>query len=232
MCPPAGQPSRRFFITFLERFVEAQEAEEGETGSEGAVLRAVESPNKEHPRVLACVAAVVRAVKSAHTKHPQVLANKQTRALLEAFFLSFMTGLTKNEPIPPLGFAAVVMMIEDLETCQETTFDQDEDCSIKMDWLKNKDVLTGCERSFVKYPKERIPCSCLDVKYALLRSLPKTGLCWWCGERKDRKQLQFCVACKAVQYYSKQCQAFDWPEHKEACSIDWLRKSDPFSVYL
>ena len=122
-CPPAGHPCCRCFVTFFERFVEALEAEEGETGTEGAVLCTAESSNKEHPRVLACVAEVVHAVRSAHTKRPQVLVNKQTRALFKAFFLPIMTQITENESKPPLRFVAVVLMIEDLVTCRETSFD-------------------------------------------------------------------------------------------------------------
>ena len=65
-----------------------------------------------------------------------------------------------------------------------------------------KTVFDGCPRTRTKYLTERVRCSCLNEKNATIlksRSM-KTGLCSYCGERKDRQDLQCCVACASEQY--------------------------------
>lgn len=85
------------------------------------------------------------------------------------------------------------------------------------DFLKNRDLTAGCERSLVQYFRQRIPCSCLDEKYAALQVQPKTGPCGHCRQVKERSALKVCSGCNREQYCSRDCQAAHWPEHKEKC---------------
>ena len=83
--------------------------------------------------------------------------------------------------------------------------------------MKNQDTIQGCERSLTRFFSKRISCSCLDKKYAAVRSLPKTGTCGNCGQRKERKSLYICVGCNAYQYCGRECHLADWCRHKPEC---------------
>ena len=172
-------------------------------------------------------AAVVNFVRVAHRENPDVLNDECNCKLLLKFVLSHLAErLLETDKISP-GVVLIAMMIENHQRkahrqnhISET---QATDC---LHWLKCKDGLDGCGRTLVKYLKERVPCSCLDEKYARLKPQPKTGLCSHCGERKDRKQLKFCTACESVQYCSHQCQALHWQtQHKEVCRAHFLEDS-------
>jgi len=85
------------------------------------------------------------------------------------------------------------------------------------EYMKNIDLSQGCERSLFQFYKSRIGCACLDEKCAALPVKKSAGLCAHCKCRKERDRLLVCSGCKRKQYYSKECQAADWPSHKEGC---------------
>lgn len=85
-------------------------------------------------------------------------------------------------------------------------------------YLTSVDIWHGCQRSIVKFFKRRVPCSCLDKMRAAATSIPKTGLCDDCEERKERRELSFCTCCKRRQYCSQECQVKDWQDHKALCN--------------
>lgn len=94
---------------------------------------------------------------------------------------------------------------------------------VKMKWMQ---IIALCQcrdiNSCVKYLRKRIPCSCLDIKYKEVKSLPRFGMC--CNpactlpnRQIERSQMFSCSGCDAMHYCCHQCQKADWPRHKEWC---------------
>jgi hypothetical protein len=71
--------------------------------------------------------------------------------------------------------------------------------------------------------EKRITCSCLTAKYSHAKLLlPQImGKCDKCEKKRERRTLMLCERCKTVQYCCKECQADDWPEHKDYCQTFW-----------
>ena len=93
-----------------------------------------------------------------------------------------------------------------------------------IDWPKVVES-GGCdERTVVKFFWRRIRCSCLDEKYDEVKSITKEGICYnqHCrivGQSRfvERSKLRCCSRCRSITYCSRECQAADWPAHKELC---------------
>ena len=85
--------------------------------------------------------------------------------------------------------------------------------------LHNCDDIHSC----VKFLRKRIPCSCLDIKYKEVKSLPRFGMC--CNAecilpndgQVERNKMFSCSGCDEMHYCSRQCQNADWSRHKEWC---------------
>ena len=90
-------------------------------------------------------------------------------------------------------------------------------------WLRNLDILGGCQRSLVKYFVKQMPCNCLDQIYAEIKSTtPKMGHCQKCRLFKERTNMFICTGCERVQYCSKACQIANVLEHKDMCK-EWQK---------
>lgn len=76
------------------------------------------------------------------------------------------------------------------------------------------------KRDVLKFLTRRISCSCLKEMYRQARlTIPKSRLCSYCGEVKERDQLMLCGRCRLEGYCSIECQAADWEkEHKQNCT--------------
>ena len=85
--------------------------------------------------------------------------------------------------------------------------------------MKQRDLLQGGERDVIRYFYKRAKCSCLKDKWKLVKAKPKLGWCYHCNERKERKDLMVCSACRIHQYCSKSCQREAWPRHQEKCIV-------------
>jgi hypothetical protein len=91
-----------------------------------------------------------------------------------------------------------------------------------INWPKVIESSRCDKRTFVKFFWRRIRCSCLDERYAKVKSITKTGVCFnrYCARPKrtvERSELRCCSRCRSVTYCSRECQAADWSEHKELC---------------
>ncbi len=93
-----------------------------------------------------------------------------------------------------------------------------------INWLKLNESVGWCDKhSRVKYFWRRIRCSCLDNAYEEVKSIPKEGICFnhdcaaHPGRSVERSKLRCCSRCRSVTYCSRECQAADWPVHKEFC---------------
>ena len=78
------------------------------------------------------------------------------------------------------------------------------------------------EHTLVKFFRHRIPCSCLDGKYAEVKHITKLGCCWnpQCsipyGE-VERSKTKYCSRCRCVSYCSRECQEAHWTNHEPDC---------------
>jgi len=85
-------------------------------------------------------------------------------------------------------------------------------------WLRNLDILGGCQRSLVKHFVNSSSCNCLDEIYSQMKSTtPKMGHCFRCKQTKERSELFICTGCERMQYCSKACQLAHVPNHKDLC---------------
>ena len=97
---------------------------------------------------------------------------------------------------------------------------------IQNGWVPNlttcKELLQADEHSLVRFFQKRIPCDCLDEKYANVKCIPKMGLCdnvkcGLTGRIAVRSEMLCCSRCKKANYCSTKCQEKDWKRHKEWC---------------
>lgn len=204
-CPPPGHPCRSFLEQFQDRWGE-EEVRRGPTAAWHALL-------------------------SVHRERPNTLKDACHREMLKAIFLSNLTqgfllfcrggfrGGTK-----PHALAGAVMAIED----QEVHMGVREGISRDPDKVNfgRRDIIEGCDKSLVKFLKDRTPCKCMKDVYETMKSLPKTGICQYCAERKVRTALMFCSSCRVTQYCSKECQALHWPEHCDKCKKSKCKSSE------
>ena len=72
--------------------------------------------------------------------------------------------------------------------------------------MRRRDLFQGDERDVIRYFYRKAMCSCLKDKWKLVKAKPKLGWCYHCNERKERKDLMVCSACRIHQYCSKSCQ--------------------------
>lgn len=81
----------------------------------------------------------------------------------------------------------------------------------------------GFERDVIRFFEKRITCSCLTAKYSHAKLLrPQImGKCDKCEKKRERRTLMLCERCMTVQYCCKECQADDWPKHKDYCQTFW-----------
>jgi hypothetical protein len=92
-----------------------------------------------------------------------------------------------------------------------------------MNCSKVLEKLEADEHTVVRFFQRRIPCSCLDEKYKEVKSITKMGICCnpecsYPGRKVARSKMLYCTRCCAVNYCSSECQAADWPSHRECCN--------------
>jgi len=79
--------------------------------------------------------------------------------------------------------------------------------------------ITSIRRDCLKFYRKRITCTCLKKMHLEARKTePKTGICWYCDQEKERVLLSVCSRCMIEQYCSRECQVADWPLHKTYCN--------------
>eukprot|EP00980_Cylindrotheca_fusiformis_P003901 scaffold865_cov87-Cylindrotheca_fusiformis.AAC.7 len=113
----------------------------------------------------------------------------------------------------------------------EKTYLYEEDCHLdakkkkkmeKEHWALVLDSFDRGERIVTGFFAKRIPCSCLNDKYAACKAQPKMGLCFHCREKKLRSDLMLCGGCNIVHYCSRDCQRANWKKnHKALCPNLW-----------
>ncbi|KAL9190566.1 hypothetical protein ACHAXT_000272 [Thalassiosira profunda] len=61
-------------------------------------------------------------------------------------------------------------------------------------------LLSGCERTILRFYSKRLSCSCLTGWYKAVKHQAKVGICENCGKEDERKKLMMCTGCN--QKYS------------------------------
>eukprot|EP00980_Cylindrotheca_fusiformis_P009384 scaffold2049_cov108-Cylindrotheca_fusiformis.AAC.10 len=85
-----------------------------------------------------------------------------------------------------------------------------------------RDISDRDELVITAFYAKRIPCSCLDERYAALKAQPKMGRCSHCKKRELRSNLMLCGGCNFMHYCSRDCQRADWKKgHKLFCAHLW-----------
>ena len=169
-----------------------------------------------------------RALKDAYDRFPEAVNNQKYLDFVKRNFISTGTQFILHDDIHisrlAIGIAAALMYIDSYSPSSPVlpgTIDKRD----AKDYMRNLDIMNGCQRSLVKIFVKQIPCNCLDELYARVKSvLPKIGKCWGCNQTKERSELYICTGCERVMYCSKKCQLEHVPKHKQACK-KWQSKA-------
>ena len=152
--------------------------------------------------------AGIHALLHASKQNPRLLANDDHRDSIRSMFISDVaTRLHSCQRFSAdwfcsirhrfEGIAVAIYLLEHHEPGQRLTRclfpPHESDVFIKL-----LDAINGCDRSLLKFYKERVPCNCLDEVYGLFRRKSKTGICQGCGIRKKRRELLICTRSKDV----------------------------------
>ena len=158
---------------------------------------------------------VARALSIGYEKFPQIWTDDTHRHWAIARLLADGVNMILHD-VHPRSVATLTAAIYAIEECDPISMTSTRHTTDK-EYLKNRDIASGCERSLIQFFRQRIPCSCLDKKYTALKVQPKTGPCSHCKQMKERSALKVCSGCNREQYCSRDCQAAHWPVHKEKC---------------
>lgn len=167
------------------------------------------------------------ALSEAYNKFPQALNNKNNRETIKKNFISTgvsyllgMLGPDSQNPDTSADItrccAAALMMIDSYVPSSTVPSGNLDDRDAK-NYLRNVDILNGCQRSLVKYFVIRTPCNCLAELYSQIKS--KMGICFNCHQRKKRSSMFICTGCERITYCSKACQLADVHDHKDMCKV-------------
>jgi hypothetical protein len=165
--------------------------------------------------------AVVAGLTDAYSKFPDAVNDDTNRQFVKKNFIYNGTSAIIKGAIDSrnmsLGCATALMLIDSYNPSSPVsagTFDERD----AKDYVRNGDILNGCQRSLVKFFMKQIPCNCLDELYSKLRSTtPKMAACPGCRQRKVRKSMYICTGCERITYCSKACQLEHVSIHKEHC---------------
>lgn len=172
------------------------------------------------------VQVVRRSLDVAYCKFPQVLHNEMHREIVKKNIIcqgaSAIIQFDRNPNSKvEFGFAVALMLIDSYApSCPIPSGNFDERDAKK--WLRNSDIISGCQRSLVKYFVNQISCNCLDGIYSRIKCNLKMGKCFGCKQNKERTSLYICTGCERVMYCSKACQLSHVPFHKSYCK-QWQR---------
>ena len=167
------------------------------------------------------LSSVKLAMDNAYNKCPEAVNNIYYRDILKKNFISNGASslLGRQSGTHALhisyGYAVAFMLIDSYDPSSNSVGIYAHDAN---NYLRNVDIMNGCQRSLVKYFMKQIPCNCLNDLYAKVKSkMPKMGKCPNCKQRKERSELFICTGCERVQYCSNVCQKAHIPEHKDMC---------------
>jgi hypothetical protein len=98
-------------------------------------------------------------------------------------------------------------------------------CQALPNWPKISETYHADLHTLVKFYRNRIPCSCLDEKYEVVKHITKVGFCYNAeckfhfegGGRTERSKTKYCSRCRCATYCSRECQEAQWSDHKPYC---------------
>ena len=162
-------------------------------------------------------------LRDTFNKYPEVWNDdghrKMTRDMMLRMGTNMILGNKVNVTGMPRDIAYAVLMLENYDG----SGDLGSTINSRVVTSKARDLGCGgsCSvRDVLKFYRKRISCSCLkDMHLEARKTLPKLGICYNCGEKKERLSLMVCSKCRVFQYCSRECQIEDWPSHKCTCDV-------------
>ena len=168
----------------------------------------------------------------AYKKAPGALNHEANRKLLIDYFVANgIEMLIDSDSYPTwqssaASMAGAILAFENYDASKDLMAVMVDLFRENPDRLKNQDLAEGCERSLTRFFMKRTSCSCLDAKYAVVKTQPKTGICRHCKLRKERCSLFVCSCCERRQYCSQECFEKAWPRHKSFCKAYRKQKQE------
>ena len=143
---------------------------------------------------------------------------KMARDLLLRIGTNMILGKVTLSGMPKdIAYAVVVLENYDGSGVIDSTFNSFAVASKYRDLCCGE---SGAVRDELKIYRKRITCSCLKKMHLEVRkTFPKLGICYNCGEKKERSSLMVCSKCRVCHYCSRECQIEDWPSHKCTCDV-------------
>ena len=181
----------------------------------------------EHPKLKCPTRAAIQAMQVTYQEFPDIWndTNDANREMIKPYFAfsgtNILLGLhdegdenRQNQAEAAGALAAAVLLLENYVPAEGM---KGRIAKTDKEFMRNKDIIEGCQRLVLRFFSMRTLCACLDKMYSDVKVLPKTAMCGNCRQRKERSALMMCSGCRKFQYCSQQCQAADWPRHKESC---------------
>ena len=148
-------------------------------------------------------------------KHPEILTNEDyLKDTMELLVYIGTESLERHGPNPHVfGIGGGILYLEQCQKNGGIILPIADELLLKI-----RNVTDCCERTIYRFYSKRTNSPALDEKFAAVKDQPKTGICDYCFERKERCKLGVCSFCRGQQYCSKKCLKAHWSEHQKVCS--------------
>jgi len=170
------------------------------------------------PIYLSQARKAIGALVKTWKKHPEILTNEEylndTMELLVYIGTEMLLKMDRHVPDPHVfGIGGAILYLEQCQKNGGIILPIADELLLKI-----RNVTDCCERTIHRFYSKRTNSPALDEKFAAVKDQPKTGICDYCFERKERCKLGVCSFCRGQQYCSKKCLKAHWSEHQKVCS--------------
>ena len=154
-------------------------------------------------------------IVSIRKDYPEALFDDENRSKMKEMLLSLGTAalLSDEPPMRAIMFAESVVQIDHLDICLLNQ-SKAEKSALKTE-RKIRDLYGDDIRGVIRFFAKRLSCACLDKMNDEVKRQKKKGICYNCDQSFDFTALMECSCCSLSHYCSKDCQAADWPRHKQ-----------------
>ena len=148
------------------------------------------------------------------TRYQEVWDSERYREMAVDIFVAIGTNLLLSPFSGPKVIANTIVILEHYDGSGIFSTRNSRVVSTKIRDISG----SGSLRDALKFYRKRVMCKCLkDMHLEARKTLPKTGMCYHCHEKKERALLMICSRCRVPQYCSRKCQVAHWPMHRSEC---------------